>query len=106
MTDRNNTANAIRDVIGLPVCVEDHRNSSAEQEADIEAEGIALKKERKTMNRITNSTVKRITMRGLLLVACIISLAIQPFTASPAFAATTLSVLWTAGGLSAARLLL
>ena len=53
------------------------------------------------MNRIMNSTLKRITVRGLLLAACIISLAMQPFTASPAVAATTLPVLWTAGGLSA-----
>ncbi len=55
------------------------------------------------MNRIMNSTLKRITVRGLLLAACIISLAMQPFTASPAVAAapTTLTVLWTAGGLSA-----
>jgi PKD repeat protein len=39
--------------------------------------------------------------RGLLLVAGIVSLATQLFTASPAVAATTLPVLWTAGGLSA-----
>lgn len=46
--------------------------------------------------------MKRIIARGLLLVACIISLAMQPFTASPAVAATTtLTALWTAGGLSA-----
>ena len=43
------------------------------------------------MNRIMNSTLKRITVRGLLLAACIISLAMQPFTASPAVAATTTS---------------
>ncbi len=48
-----------------------------------------------------NSTLKRITVRGLLLAACIISLVMQPFTASPAVAAITLPVLWTAGGLSA-----
>ena len=53
------------------------------------------------MNRIMNSTLKRITVRGFLVAACIISLAMQPFTASPAFAATTLPVLWTAGGLDA-----
>jgi len=53
------------------------------------------------MNRIMNSTLKRITVRGLLLAACIISLAMQPFTASAAVAAapTTLTVLWIAGGL-------
>ena len=51
------------------------------------------------MNRIMNSAIKRITERGLLLVACIIVLATQPFSASPAVAATTLPVLWTAGGL-------
>jgi hypothetical protein len=47
--------------------------------------------------------LKRITVRGLLLAACIISLAIQTFTASlnVAAAAITLPVLWTAGGLSA-----
>ena len=53
------------------------------------------------MNRIMKPTLKRITVRGLLLAACIIPLALQPFTASPAVAATTLPVLWTAGGLSA-----
>ena len=53
------------------------------------------------MSRIMNSTMKRTTMPGLFWAACIISLAIQPFTASPAVAATTLPVLWTAGGLSA-----
>jgi hypothetical protein len=60
-----------------------------------------LKKASKTMNRIINSTLKRITVPGLLLAACIISLAMRSFTASPAFAATTLPVLWTAGGLDA-----
>ena len=71
-------------------------------QANVATEGKTLKKERsKTMNRIMNSTMKRITVRGLLLAACIISLAMQPFTASPAVAATTLPVLWTAGGLSA-----
>jgi hypothetical protein len=55
------------------------------------------------MNRIMNSTLKHITVRGLLVVACIISLAMQPFTAGPAVAAaaTTLPVVWTAGGLDA-----
>jgi PKD repeat protein len=60
-------------------------------------------KESKIMNRIMNSTLKSLTVRGLLVVACILSLAMQPFTASAAVAAapTTLTVLWTAGGLSA-----
>ena len=40
-------------------------------------------------------------VRGLLLVACIISLAMQPLTASRVVVASTLPVLWTAGGLSA-----
>jgi len=53
------------------------------------------------MNSITNSKLKRLTMRGLLLAAIIMSLVMQPFTASPAMAATTIPVLWTAGGLSA-----
>lgn len=44
---------------------------------------------------------RRMTVRGLLLAACIISPAMQLFTASPAVAAPTLPVLWTAGGLSA-----
>ena len=52
------------------------------------------------MNGNMNLTTKRITLRGLFLAACIISLAMQPFTASPAFAATTVPVLWTAGGVS------
>ena len=53
------------------------------------------------MNRIMNSTMKRITVRGLLVAACIISLAMQPFTTSLAVAATQIPVLWSAGGLSA-----
>jgi PKD repeat protein len=53
------------------------------------------------MSRIMNSTWKHSTVRGLLLAVCIISLAMQPFAASPALAATTIPVLWTAGGLSA-----
>lgn len=53
------------------------------------------------MNRIMKPMLKRITVRRLLLAACIIPLALQPFTASRAVAATTLPVLWTAGGLSA-----
>ena len=53
------------------------------------------------MSRIRNSTMKRITVRGLFSAACIISLAMQLFTTSTATAATTLPVLWTAGGLSA-----
>ena len=48
-----------------------------------------------------DSTIKRTTIRGLWGAACIIALAIQPFTASPAVAVTTLPVLWTAGGHSA-----
>jgi len=69
-------------------------------QADVATERKILTKESKIMNRIMNSTLKRITVRGLLVAACIISLAMQPFTASPAFAAaTTLPVLWTAGGL-------
>ncbi len=54
------------------------------------------------MNRIMSLTLNRVAVRSLLLAACIISLAMQPFAASPAIvAATTLPVLWTAGGLSA-----
>src|SRR6476620_8876975 len=53
----------------------------------------------KAMTRIMNSTTKRLTLRGFFL-DCIISLAMQPFTASTAFAATTVPVLWTAGGVS------
>jgi hypothetical protein len=56
------------------------------------------------MNRIMNSTLKHLSVHGLLLAACIISLAMQPFTASAGVATaatTTLPVLWTAGGLSA-----
>ena len=53
------------------------------------------------MNRIINSTLKRITVRSLLLTAFIISLAMQPFTASAAGGATQIPVLWTVGGLSA-----
>ena len=56
-------------------------------EADVATARKILKKERKIMNRIMNSTLKRITVRGLLVAACIISLAMQPFTASPAVAA-------------------
>jgi hypothetical protein len=63
--------------------------------------GKPLKKESKPMNRIMNSAMKRVTVRGLLLAVCIITLAMQRFTASPAVAATSLPVLWTAGGLSA-----
>jgi hypothetical protein len=60
------------------------------------------KEEITIMNKIRNSTWKRITIRGLLVAACIISLAMQPFTASAAVQAvpTTLPVLWTAGGLT------
>ena len=53
------------------------------------------------MNRTISSTMKRITVHGLILATCIVSLTMQPFTANPAVAATTLPVLWTAGGLSA-----
>ena len=54
------------------------------------------------MNKIINPTLKSIKVRGLLMAAVIIiSLAMQPFTASAAVAPTTLPVLWTAGGLSA-----
>jgi hypothetical protein len=53
------------------------------------------------MNRIMNPTLKRIQMRGLLSAACVISLAMQVFIASPAIAAAQIPVLWTAGGLSA-----
>src|SRR5450755_901176 len=69
--------------------------------ADVETEKKTPKKESKTMNKIMTSTIKRVTVRGLLLVASIVALAMQLFTASPAVAATTLPVLWTAGGLSA-----
>ncbi|MEO8356278.1 MAG: PKD domain-containing protein [Chloroflexota bacterium] len=53
------------------------------------------------MNRIMDSMLKRIPLRGLLSAACVISLAMQIFTASPALAAAQIPVLWTAGGLSA-----
>lgn len=53
------------------------------------------------MNRIMNLVLKHITMRGLLVAVCIISLATQPFTASAAGGATQIPALWTAGGLSA-----
>jgi hypothetical protein len=50
------------------------------------------------MNRIMNLTkMKHIMVRGLLVAACIISLAIQPFTASAAGGATQIPVLWTFG---------
>jgi len=63
-------------------------------QADVATEGKTLKQERsKTMNRIMNSTMKRITVRGLFSAACIISLAMQLFAASPAVAATTLPLL-------------
>lgn len=51
------------------------------------------------MNRFMNSTLKRITVRVLLVAACMISPAMGVFAASPAVAATSLTVLWTAGGL-------
>ena len=53
------------------------------------------------MDRIMNSTLKHIRVRGILLAACVISLALQPFTASAAGGATQIPALWTAGGLSA-----
>lgn len=53
------------------------------------------------MNSDMNSMLKRIMVRGLFVLAGIISLGMQPFTASPAIAATALPVLWTAGGHSA-----
>ena len=53
------------------------------------------------MNRIMNATLKRIRVRGILLAVCIISLALQPYTASAAGGATQIPALWTAGGLSA-----
>ena len=52
-------------------------------------------------NKIMNPVLKRITLRGLLLAALMVSLVLQPFTSSPAVAAITPPVLWTAGGLSA-----
>ena len=56
----------------------------------------------KGINSMMNlKTVRRIAIRGLLVAAVILTLAIQLFTASSAGAATTLPVLWTAGGLSA-----
>jgi PKD domain/PQQ-like domain len=58
------------------------------------------KKDGKTMNRIMTSAMKRNTVR-LFLAGCSISLMMQLFMASPVVAATTLPVLWTAGGLSA-----
>jgi PKD repeat protein len=53
------------------------------------------------MNRIMNSALKRIPVRGLLVAACIVSLALQPFTVGAAVSAapTTLTALWIAGGL-------
>ena len=45
--------------------------------------------------------MRRITLHAFLAAAVIFTLAIQLFTASSAGAATTLPVLWTAGGLSA-----
>jgi len=44
---------------------------------------------------------ERITVRRLFWAACVTLLAIQPLTANPAAAVTTVPVLWTAGGLSA-----
>lgn len=53
------------------------------------------------MKRIMNSTMKRITVRGLWGAACVISLSMQPFTASTALAVPTVPLLWSAGGQSA-----
>jgi hypothetical protein len=70
-------------------------------QANVATEGETLKQDRsKTMNRVVNSTMK-VAVRSLSLAACMIALAMQPFTTSTAVAATTLPVLWTAGGLSA-----
>ena len=53
------------------------------------------------MNRMIKSFLHRLPMRGLFLAACIISLVMQGFMATPAVAASQIPVLWTAGGLSA-----
>ena len=52
------------------------------------------------MNKMMTSNTKRVMLRGVSLVACIVVLAMHALPASPAVAATTLPVLWTAGGLS------
>ena len=51
------------------------------------------------MNKLANFTIRDLTLRVFVLVACVGSLAVQPFTANPVVAATTLPVMWTAGGL-------
>ncbi|MBL0125020.1 MAG: hypothetical protein IPP88_20670 [Betaproteobacteria bacterium] len=53
------------------------------------------------MNRIMNAATKRLTMIGYIFAVSIVSLVIQGLSASTATAATTLPILWTAGGLSA-----
>ncbi len=53
------------------------------------------------MNNIINSTMGNVIKRGILLIFCIIALAMQTITTNAAVPATTLPVLWTAGGLSA-----
>ena len=60
-----------------------------------------IKKESWKMNRIMNSTLKRIRVRGILLAACIISLACNRSRPAPPEQQPKLPVLWTAGGLSA-----
>lgn len=54
-----------------------------------------------TMHQVTPSTLVRLSVRGLLLAACIVSLATQSFLPGTASAATTLPILWSAGGLDA-----
>lgn len=53
------------------------------------------------MGRIIKAILRRTTARSLFLAACLISLAIPAFIGTPALAATTPPVLWTAGGLDA-----
>jgi hypothetical protein len=53
------------------------------------------------MKTIPNEMMKRFRVRSAWVAAFIITLAMQPFTAGPAVAVTTVPVLWTAGGLSA-----
>ncbi|MBI5016055.1 MAG: PKD domain-containing protein [Deltaproteobacteria bacterium] len=53
------------------------------------------------MNRIMTSMRMRFTVRHLYWAACALSLVVQAFSAGPGAAATTLPVLWTAGGHSA-----
>lgn len=53
------------------------------------------------MKNVMNSALKRIAVFSLVVAVSIITLAVQPFSAGTAAAATTLPVLWSAGGLSA-----